>query len=744
MKNVKYLINKTTVLVLSMLIVCCLHAIYPPSQLTSIVSNNNVTLNWEEPGIWFSHNESKVTEQGLTFGNAEMVFAHRYTPTDLNNHGVAGGMLTKVSFMSLFTANSFTVQVWTGGSANPYNPGSLVAEKVIGVGIVPEYRWYECTLDEPVPIPNSEELWIGYKVVTSSTLGACIEPNWTLDGQANMVSIDGVWSSYVSFPWPSNWMIKSFVTNSTIYDSSIHHDINDIPKIKSTYQIIASSHELYENDISKNYSPLLLGIVRNGDQNDNVQYLEKGKKYSINQTTNTDRNLLGFQVYRDDYLLTSEPINTYTFTANNVFAGAYTYKVVAVYAYGNSDPALLPVVVNRVTVFPYLEDFSYFPPNGWTRYRGLLSQNPSLIPYTGDWHFVFNWNIGNFMNTVSHPNKTCARINYFPDFLSVWLVSPEIYIYEASGYWLSFEMALTPWGGTSQGEGGIDDKLVILYSIYEDGVWSPWSSNNILAVWDNIGTEYSFNTIPSSGENFSIPLPIFETAGPTNDIRIKIAFYAESTIMNADIDLHLDNIEIFNENPYVYPSPEELNFTFTGDNALELSWLADDNNYLLKGYRVYRNDICLTPEPLNSPFYFDIDVPTGVYTYSVTNIFLGYIESAPTSIEITVGVYEKDITTQKAETRLLGNYPNPFNPVTSIRFYLSSQKEEVENKVIIDIYNIKGQKIRNLINGNFSTGYHIVNWNGLDDFSQAVSSGIYFYRLQSDNHTHVKRMLLIK
>jgi len=87
---------------------------------------------------------------------------------------------------------------------------------------------------------------------------------------------------------------------------------------------------------------------------------------------------------------------------------------------------------------------------------------------------------------------------------------------------------------------------------------------------------------------------------------------------------------------------------------------------------------------------------------------------------------------------LLGNYPNPFNPSTSIRFALPQQGE-----VRIEIYNALGQQVRRLA-GAFAAGEHELTWDGRDEAGASVSSGVYFYRLESGATRQVRRMLLLK
>ena len=88
----------------------------------------------------------------------------------------------------------------------------------------------------------------------------------------------------------------------------------------------------------------------------------------------------------------------------------------------------------------------------------------------------------------------------------------------------------------------------------------------------------------------------------------------------------------------------------------------------------------------------------------------------------------------------LSNYPNPFNPSTTINFSIKNDSE-----VDLSIYNIKGQKIKNLAQNEFTKGSHSIIWNGDDESGESVSSGIYFYGLNVNGKTEtVKKCLLLK
>jgi len=85
------------------------------------------------------------------------------------------------------------------------------------------------------------------------------------------------------------------------------------------------------------------------------------------------------------------------------------------------------------------------------------------------------------------------------------------------------------------------------------------------------------------------------------------------------------------------------------------------------------------------------------------------------------------------------NYPNPFNPATVISYSLASRAN-----VKIEIINILGQSVRELINKSKAAGDYSVTWDGLDNNGHTVSTGLYFYKIDTGNFTKTKKMLLLK
>ena len=90
-------------------------------------------------------------------------------------------------------------------------------------------------------------------------------------------------------------------------------------------------------------------------------------------------------------------------------------------------------------------------------------------------------------------------------------------------------------------------------------------------------------------------------------------------------------------------------------------------------------------------------------------------------------------------TELRGNYPNPFNPTTKIRFSIVDP-----GHVQLNIYNMKGQLVKTLVNEELEANFHEVVWNGRDNSGKTTASGVYFYKMRASNYTSTKKMILMK
>jgi len=173
----------------------------------------------------------------------------------------------------------------------------------------------------------------------------------------------------------------------------------------------------------------------------------------------------------------------------------------------------------------------------------------------------------------------------------------------------------------------------------------------------------------------------------------------------------------------------------------------------LESYNVYRfydsqhNDPGsweLIEENTVDTAYVDLDwinLQNATYQFAIRSVYTNGVESLPAFSALIQKTSASAEEIPVLDTQLNGNYPNPFNPTTTISFSLA----EASPNVKINIYNMRGQKVKTLINSELETGMHNSDWQGTDHNDKPVSSGVYFYRLLADDKViDTKRMLLLK
>ena len=131
---------------------------------------------------------------------------------------------------------------------------------------------------------------------------------------------------------------------------------------------------------------------------------------------------------------------------------------------------------------------------------------------------------------------------------------------------------------------------------------------------------------------------------------------------------------------------------------------------------------------------FDIE-----YFYRVSYYANGQSEYSEVLSVTLEAVNVDDLQRLPTVYALHNNYPNPFNPVTNLTYDLP------ENETVsFIIYDLKGHKVRSLVNGKQSAGYHSIRWDATNDHGAAVSAGMYIYVIQAGNFTKTKKMVLLK
>ena len=217
-----------------------------------------------------------------------------------------------------------------------------------------------------------------------------------------------------------------------------------------------------------------------------------------------------------------------------------------------------------VVPFPFTEDFSGGEiPKHWELYSGLLEEilngTATLEPATS------GWTVGT-ANDVLNDDNLYANI-YGPSSFSPlgsrkWIVTPAIPL--GSNSHLAFDVAYCAYSGSAVAPQttGEDDKFAVLVST--DGM-ATWT---VLRLWDNAGSGYVLNDLTPDGELVIIDLD--ELAGQ----EVNVAFYVESTVANADNNLHIDNFAV--EAKSACEKPTGLKVSYDGGTVATISWSSEE------------------------------------------------------------------------------------------------------------------------------------------------------------------------
>jgi hypothetical protein len=144
----------------------------------------------------------------------------------------------------------------------------------------------------------------------------------------------------------------------------------------------------------------------------------------------------------------------------------------------------------------------------------------------------------------------------------------------------------------------------------------------------------------------------------------------------------------------------------------------------------------------NAGWDFEAETVNGRNNYwDMDNISKSYNDGYPFLSWQSDITYFLEIETESIPTEfaLHENYPNPFNPTTTLRFDLPEVSD-----ITLTIYNMLGQKVRTFNYQNTSAGYHSVTWDATNDYGEQVGAGVYLYQLQTKDFVKTRKMVLLK
>ncbi|MDP8268816.1 MAG: choice-of-anchor J domain-containing protein [Candidatus Tenebribacter davisii] len=300
--------------------------------------------------------------------------------------------------------------------------------------------------------------------------------------------------------------------------------------------------------------------------------------------------------------------------------------------------------------------------------------------------------------------------------IDTWLITPEISVDD--DHIVSFA-----WEGSYYWSVDPNDNCDLFIQVSIDGgtTWDPiWTFGDI-GVWDNFTWyETSLDLAAYSGED------------------VLIGF---NVVGNDNADTGIDNVYVgsssgrtIGTHPISAPARVSMN-----DKGVLRPAIVETDSRALAHYNIYRDGIYHDSTTGTGLFYLDLAVPGGEYTYNVTAVYEDPDGESEFSNIVNVSIDAGDDILKPTVTALTGNYPNPFNPTTKISF---SIKEA--GPVSINIYNMRGQLVKTLVNNELENDYYEIVWNGRDNSNKSVASGVYFYKMKTQNYNSTKKMILMK
>jgi hypothetical protein len=274
-----------------------------PTNLTSDVVEDDIVLNWENPGPgpiaeWIQWCLEDVTWGIGTGGEFIVDVAARWDPPLLGDY--EGASVTQVAFFPLEESATYNVRVWTGGDLT--GPANMVVDQPVLTPVIGS--WNIVVLDTPVPIDVTQDLWVGYYINATTGNPAGADEGPEVDGYGNMINFGG-WTTLleVGADLTYNWNIKAYVET-----------------------VVGATMPLSQEVESTNVPEGLTLRANTPDNVTNPYFME----------SDGNRDLTGVNIWRSvdggDYEIidfVAEPEMTYT--DEDLVNGLYCYMVQAVY-----------------------------------------------------------------------------------------------------------------------------------------------------------------------------------------------------------------------------------------------------------------------------------------------------------------------------------------------------------------------------------------------------------------------------
>jgi len=652
----------------------------PAVAVTAVEAGANVNVTWMAPGTgggeWIHYDSGENNDSIGTGAAADFDVAIRYPASALQDYQ---GMSLYAMKVWPAQAGTFSLRVWTGGSATA--PGTMVTDQAF----TPELDVYNTVLlTTPVEVPNAE-LWFGYRCNVTGGYPAGCDAGPQTEGFGNMIYFQGAWSTLTALA-PSltyNWNIQGYVGYSAPTAAPELTMVNGALFAKSAHPAE------YEGDRS------LTGYK--------VWRLLQGQETNETAWTSLTPNPITATAYQDTGW-------------NTLPDGSYKWAVKAIYTGG---AMAIPAFSNVLPHYTQIGTIAGIVRNTQNQAISGATVTCGTVTATTNASGAYSMSVlaGTHSVTASHPNYNPVTqtgvvvVTGQTTTVNFQLPASSNLLNDGFETYTDFAIQFAPWTlvdvdqSTTYGMTGItweNAYAAQAYIIFNPSATSP-------AVTDL--TPHGGSKLAAS---FAAVMPASGGTGPNNDWLItpqlngatQIKFFAKSYTAQYGLERFKVGVSTTGTNPN--------NFTIiSGANYVEapVDWTEFIYNIPASRVPVYIGIQCVS----NDAFIFCVD-------------------------DVLVnGSDNDDPVVPVAATELKNNFPNPFNPETTIAY---SVKEA--SPVTIEIYNVKGQLVKTLVNEAKEAGNHSVVWKGTDNNGRSVSSGIYYYKMIAGKYSSTKKMIMMK
>ncbi|MCK9332554.1 MAG: carboxypeptidase regulatory-like domain-containing protein, partial [Candidatus Cloacimonetes bacterium] len=585
--------------------------------------------------------------------------------------------LTEFAGMSLHALNLWPAQAGTF-TAKVWTGGSATTPGTLVVEqpFTPVLDQYNTViLDNPVMITGNEELWFGYNCNVTSGYPAGSDAGPAVEGFGNMMYFDGAWTTLTAL----------------------------------------------NPDLDYNWN--IQGYVGYGAP-DRDELIAIDAKTSFEQQAQ-ERAMEGYKVWR---LLQGQESNEAQWTALTPTAitttahqdddwstlpdGMYRWAVKAIYTGGALSNSAFSNTIERMTQIGTISGFVRDEQNQAISGATVSSGDYSATT-NANGAYSFMMPAGTHTVTASHPNYTAVSqegiIVVTDQITTVNFVLPpsEIILSEGFETYEDFSLEFAPWTL-------VDVDGSTTYGI-TNTAWLNAYAPQAFIIFNPANTTPPVTSAEAHG-GAKFAACFASTEPPNDDWMItpqingggEIKFWAKSYVDTYGLERFKIGVSQTGTDP--------ANFTYISEGTyVEVPAEWTEYTYSLADYEglsIYVGINCVS----NDAFFLLID-----------------------DVTITGPSSNPDGLTPALTTQLKGNYPNPFNPETTISYSVKDS-----GPVSIDIFNVKGQLVRKLVNDTKAAGNYTEIWNGKDNNGRAVSSGIYYFKMNAGKYSSTKKMILMK